>query len=81
MTTIIQSNLTRSNQTLSQIMFAEVARVLSRHHPRLMKHRKVGPERGVVEADAASAQVCELCLVASSTDWHVSMEEVGSAVL
>ena len=50
-TTIIQSTLSHSNQALSQIMFDEVARVLSRHHPRPMKNRKIGPECGVVEAD------------------------------
>ena len=69
----IQSTLTHSNQTLSQIMFDEVARGLSRHHPRPTKNRKIGPERGVVEADVmwevvvVATQVCSSRENASSS--------------
>ena len=78
-TTIIQSNLTHSNQTLSQIMFNKVARVLSRHHPRPMKNRKIGPERGVVEADVmwevvvVANQVCSSRKNASSSAWAAKL--------
>ena len=59
--TIIQSTLTRSNQTLSQIVFGEVVRGLSRHHPMPTKKRKIDPERKVVEADV----MCKAVVVAT----------------
>ena len=54
-------------------MFDEAARGLSRHHPRPTKNRKIGPERGVVEADV----MWEVVVVA--TQVRASRENASSS--
>ena len=67
--------LTHSNQTLSQRVFDEVVRALSRHHLTPTNKRKIDPEREVVEADVmwkavvVATQVCSSHENASSSAW------------